>query len=192
MREITKQAIDTALSGNEIPVYELLEELGIDYELTRHEAFLTCDDVEKSEVSFRGLHVKNLFVRDTRADKYYLCIMLWMERLDIKGYRDVVGWSRRIAFCDDEELMRYMGVTTGACSVFGLLNDKDHAVTLVIGRSIATAPDEEVISFHPNDNRATVTMTVGDMRRVIEAMGCPVIYDMPAEEENEDPAGGRN
>jgi hypothetical protein len=61
--------------------------------------------------------------------------------------------------------------------VFGLLNDKDDEVTLVVGHSIAAAPDDEIISFHPNDNRATVTLTVGDMRRVVEAMGCRVIYD---------------
>jgi len=177
MRELTRSAIDSALSSNEIPVYELLEELGIDYTLTRHEAFLTCDDVEKSDVEFPGLHVKNLFVRDTRADQYYLVLLLWHERLDIKGYRDVVGWSRRIAFCGDDELKEYLGVATGACSVFGMLNDKTHAVTLVVGHSIAAAPETEMINFHPNDNRATVTMTVGDMRRVIEAIGCKVIYD---------------
>lgn len=177
MRDDTKKAITEAKSPNEVPVYELLDQLGIEYTLTRHEAFLTCDDVEKSDFKFDGLHIKNLFVRDTRADKYYLVLLLWDERLDIKGYRDVVGWSRRIAFCDDEELLKYLGVTTGACSVFGLLNDKEHAVTLVVGRSIAAAPENEEISFHPNDNRATVTMTVGDMRRVIAAMGCEVIYD---------------
>ena len=184
MREETRKAIREAKSPNEIPVYELLDQLGIDYTVTRHEAFLTCDDVEKSDFKFDGLHIKNLFVRDTRADQYYLVLLLWNERLDIKGYRDVVGWSRRIAFCDDEELLRYLGVTTGACSVFGLLNDKEHAVTLVVGHSIAAAPDDEIISFHPNDNRATVTLTVGDMRRVVEAMGCRVIYDdqAPAEE----------
>lgn len=182
MRTVTEQAIATAISPNEIPVYELLERLGINYTLTRHEAFLTCDDVEKSDLDFPGLHIKNLFVRDTRADQYYLVLLLWTERLDIKGYRDVTGWSRRIAFCGDDELMEYLGVETGACSVFGLLNDKEHAVTLVVGRSIAAAPDSEPINFHPNDNRATVTMTVGDMRRVIEAMGCRVIYDDAADD----------
>ena len=50
-------------------------------------------------------------------------------------------------------------------------------MTLVVGRSIAAASENEEISFHPNDNRATVTMTVGDMRRVVAAMGCEVIYD---------------
>jgi hypothetical protein len=50
-------------------------------------------------------------------------------------------------------------------------------VTLVVGRSITGAPDEEEISFHPNDNRATVTMRVGDLRKVVEAMGCEVIYE---------------
>ena len=49
MRDDTKKAIAEAKSPNEVPVYELLDQLGIEYTLTRHEAFLTCDDVEKSD-----------------------------------------------------------------------------------------------------------------------------------------------
>ena len=164
--------------------YEYLVARGIGFEITEHTAVYNMAELDSVELPYPDRDAKNLFVRDTRADQYYLVLLLWNERLDIKGYRDVVGWSRRIAFCDDEELLRYLGVTTGACSVFGLLNDKEHAVTLVVGHSIAAAPDDEIISFHPNDNRATVTLTVGDMRRVIEAMGCKVIYDdqAPAEE----------
>lgn len=169
--------MESALNPAEIPVYEFLDGLGVDYELIRHDAFFTCDDVEKSGLDLPGLHVKNLFVRDTKAERYYLVILPWDVRLDIKAYQKVVGWSRRIAFCGEEELLRYLGVTTGACSLFCMLNDKEHAVTLVIGRDIATAAPTEKINFHPNDNRATVTISVTDMWRCIQAMGCEVIYD---------------
>lgn len=181
MREITENAIATAVSDNEIKVYEFLEQCGADYRLTRHEAFFTCDDVAESGLDLPGLHAKNLFVRDTRADKYYLVLLLWNERLDVKGLRETVGWSRRIAFCGDDELLQYLGVTTGACSVFCMLNEAAGAVRLVVCRSIAGAADDEVINFHPNDNRATVTMTVGDMKKCIAAMGCDVIYEMGAD-----------
>ena len=162
---------------NKQEIYEHLNKNGIAFEITEHAAVWNMEDVAQLEMPHPEADAKNLFVRDTRADRYYLVLLLWHERLDIKGYRDVVGWSRRIAFCGDDELKEYLGVTTGACSVFGMLNDTTHAVTLVVGHSIAAAPETEMINFHPNDNRATVTMTVGDMRRVIEAMGCRVIYD---------------
>ncbi len=165
------------LSNNRQAVYDRLDSLGISYEVQEHAAFYTCQDVEDSGLTFEGLHIKNLFVRDSRSGQYYLVLLPWDQRLDVKGYRDLVGWSRRIAFCGDQELATYMGVAPGSCSVFGLLNDQDHVVTLIVGRTIATASPDTRINFHPNDNRATVTLTIEGMRTFIDSLGCTVIYD---------------
>ena len=176
MKEYVENAIATANTEIEKEVYRFLDENDIDFELIRHEPLFTVADVEKVNAWPDGVHVKNLFVRDTRRDKYYLVLLTFEDRLDVKGYKDIVGWTRKIAFCGDDALQEYMGVTTGACSLFCMLEGKKHDVTLVVSRPIAEAGPDEKIMFHPNDNRATVIFTIDDMRKVIDAIGCDVIY----------------
>lgn len=188
IREYAAKAAQEANTESEKEVYGFLAENGIDFEVIRHEPMYTVEDVEKNNAWPDGVHVKNLFVRDTRRDEYYLVLLTFDERLDVKGYKEIVGWTRKIAFCGDDLLQEYMGVTTGACSLFCMLEGKKHGVTLVVSEPISAAGPEEKIMFHPNDNRATVIMTVADMRKVIDAIGCRVIYVTreEADERNDD------
>lgn len=104
MKEYVEKAIETANSESEKDVYRFLDENDIDFELIRHEPLFTVADVEKVNAWPDGVHVKNLFVRDTRRDKYYLVLLTFEDRLDVKGYKDIVGWTRKIAFCGDDAL----------------------------------------------------------------------------------------
>ncbi len=189
INETAAKAIEEAKTDSERDVYRFLAENGIDFEVIRHEALYTVEDVERIGVWPDGVQVKNLFVRDTKRDRYYLVLLTFDERLDVKGYRDAVGWTRRIAFCGDDLLKEYMGVTSGACSLFCMLEGKKHDVTLVVSEPISTAGPDEKIMFHPNDNRATVVMKVADMRKVVEAIGCKVVY-VTSGEGSGAPAGG--
>ena len=181
INEYAAKAIEEAKTEYEKEVYRFLADNEIDFEVFRHEPLYTVEDVEKVNAWPDGVHVKNLFVRDTRRNEYYLVLLTFEERLDVKGYKDIVRWTRKIAFCGDDLLQEYMGVTTGACSLFCMLEGKKHDVTLVVSEPISKAGPEEKIMFHPNDNRATVVMTVADMRKVIDAIGCKVVYVIPEE-----------
>jgi Ala-tRNA(Pro) deacylase len=67
--------------------------------------------------------------------------------------------------------MRYLGLTPGAVSPFGLINDPDHLVTVAIDRALRDAPS---VAFHPNVNTATLVLDGADFRRYLEAVGHPV------------------
>ncbi|PYR02330.1 MAG: prolyl-tRNA synthetase associated domain-containing protein, partial [Acidobacteria bacterium] len=51
--------------------------------------------------------------------------------------------------------MTHLGLTPGSVSPFGLINDRDHSVRVVLDRDLKSASR---LSFHPNIN--TVTFTI--------------------------------
>jgi Ala-tRNA(Pro) deacylase len=65
-------------------------------------------------------------------------------------------------------MMRYLGVTPGSVSLFGLINDKDHHVHLFLDAKLKTA---RRISFHPNDNTASVVIPMDGFYRFLEWAG---------------------
>ena len=69
--------------------------------------------------------------------------------------------------------MTHLGVTPGSVSPFGLLNDRDHAVRVVIDRDLTTA---DRVSFHPNINTATLTIARTDFEKFLEGCGNRVQY----------------
>ena len=69
--------------------------------------------------------------------------------------------------------MKYLGVTPGSVSPFGLIHDHAHHVRVYLDRELKTAPR---ISFHPNINTATLVLTFGDFERFLSASENPVRY----------------
>jgi len=63
---------------------------------------------------------------------------------------------------------KYLGVEPGSVTPFGLINDREHHVFLFID-SCLTKVDE--ISFHPNDNRASVVVKREDFFRFLDNRG---------------------
>ena len=67
-------------------------------------------------------------------------------------------------------MMKYLGVTPGSVSLFTLVNDREHQVTLFIDRQLLSACK---VSFHPNDNTASLVISVEDMMKFVHAIGNP-------------------
>ncbi len=58
-----------------------------------------------------------------------------------------------------------MGLAPGIVSLFGLLNDKDHEINVFIDEEIIK---EKTITFHPNDNTATIFIGMSNMFKILE------------------------
>jgi Ala-tRNA(Pro) deacylase len=54
-----------------------------------------------------------------------------------------------------------------------LINDRERHVRVFLDSDLRSAPR---ISFHPNINTATVTLTFADFERFLAACGSPVAY----------------
>ncbi len=65
-------------------------------------------------------------------------------------------------------MMKYLGVRPGSVSLFTLINDTNHEVTLFVDKELLKA---EKVSFHPNDNTASLVISNADMMKFIQNIG---------------------
>ena len=63
---------------------------------------------------------------------------------------------------------KYLGLKPGSVSPFGLIHDKEKNVHLFLDRNLGQLPR---ISFHPNNNAATLVVDYKDFNRFIESCG---------------------
>jgi Ala-tRNA(Pro) deacylase len=64
--------------------------------------------------------------------------------------------------------MAHLGLTPGSVSPFGLINDRERAVRVILDRELL---DCEFLNFHPNVNTATLTLSRVDFERFLAECG---------------------
>lgn len=170
-----KEIISRNITEEEKSVYQVLNDLGIQYTVHYHEALFGQEDADKEGYHQPGLNLKNMLVREKKKDEHYLVLLKDDDRLDFKKFKPMTGWSSKMTFARDEDLMKYLGVHAGSCSIFGLINDKEKHVIVVLDDYITSADLDESISFHPNINTATLTMKVRDLYTFLEWTGNKVV-----------------
>ncbi len=151
-------------------VLEVLNNLQIPYEIHSHPPVYTVEQAEEHWKSIKGTHCKNLFVRNKKGNRHYLVILDSRKRADLRDLNSQLG-EDRLSFASPERLKRYLGLEPGAVSPFGLINDRDKAVRVVLDKDLKEA---EWVSFHPNVNTATVTITFKDFEKYLEWCGNPI------------------
>lgn len=148
-------------------VYAALKDLGISYEKHDHPPVYTVEEAKAHWDKIRGAHVKNLFLRNKKGNRHFLVILGFDKRLDIKNLQGIIG-AGGLSFASDRRLEEHLGLTPGAVSAFGILNDLEKAVEVVIDQDLMV---EELINFHPNVNTATLTISVKDFQRFLDKSG---------------------
>ncbi|OFW12373.1 MAG: aminoacyl-tRNA deacylase [Acidobacteria bacterium RIFCSPLOWO2_12_FULL_66_10] len=156
----------------EAPVVARLRELGIAYTRHEHPPVATVEDASQHWAGIDATHCKNLFLRNQKGNRHYLVVLVHSKRADLKAMADQIG-DGRLSFASPERLMAHLGLTPGSVSPFGLINDRDHAVRVVLDRDLKSATR---VSCHPNINTATLTLTVSDFMKFLEVCGNPVRY----------------
>jgi Ala-tRNA(Pro) deacylase len=69
--------------------------------------------------------------------------------------------------------MAELGLTPGSVSPFGLLNDPDHSVTVIVDEDLRGA---DGLIFHPNINTASVVISWDALERFLVSRGNAVRY----------------
>jgi Ala-tRNA(Pro) deacylase len=160
------------ISAEEKKVYEVLDELNISYQRYEHEPVFTVDEVNELGIDIPGQHCKNLFLRNKKGDTQYLVIVDDSKKVDIKALAMQIE-STKLSFASPDRLYKYLGLTPGSVSVFGLLNDIEHCVEVVLDRDMANS---QQIGFHPNTNKATVVIKYTDFEKFIKWCGNKTTY----------------
>jgi Ala-tRNA(Pro) deacylase len=154
----------------EASVTERLSELGIEYTRHEHPPVATVEEAEGHWADIDATHCKNLFLRNQKGDRHYLVVLTASKKADLKRVADQIG-DGKLSFGSAERLMRHLGLTPGSVSPFGLINDRAHAVRVVLDRDLRAATR---LSFHPNINTVTFTVAAADFARFLDACGNPV------------------
>lgn len=157
---------------DEQKVYEILRELGISYTKHEHPPVYTVEEAEQHWENITGAHCKNLFLRNKKGKNHYLVVVESRKRVDLKALTKNLG-EDRLSFASPERMMRYLGLEPGAVSPFGLINDRENAVVVVIDRDLKEASH---VNFHPNVNTATVGITFADFEKFLTHCGNPIRY----------------
>ncbi len=149
-------------------VFEYLRNAGIDYECIEHPATPTVEEALKYVADAGDVcHCKNLFLRNHKGNRHYLVILNWHHSLPVHELQDKLQQGR-LSFASEARMEKYLGVTPGSVSLFGLLNDTDNHVHLILDSNLDKA---ERLSFHPNDNTASLIISHDSFRRILADLG---------------------
>ncbi len=152
-------------------VIDFLESENIAYEITEHEPVYTMDDMVREGLHQLGTLCKNLFIRDAKGKKHFLILADNDTKVDLRelGAKLEAG---KVSFASAERLEKYLGVTAGCVSPFGVLNDAEHCVTVVLDKKLE---GKERLGVHPNEHNATVWISFESLYSAIEKIGNKVV-----------------
>jgi Ala-tRNA(Pro) deacylase len=160
------------LNSQEQEVYEHLERLGIAFVRHEHPPVSTVEEANQHWAGIDAMHFKNLFLRNQKGDRHYLAVVQSAKRVDLKSLATQIG-DGRLSFGSPQRLLTCLALTPGSVSPFGLMNDRDHSVRVLLDRDLKTAPR---VAFHPNINTATLSVATADFLRFLDTCGNPVQY----------------
>ena len=144
-----------------------LRELGIAFTRHEHPPVATVEEASAHWAGIDATHCKNLFLRNQKGNRHYLVVLTASKKADLKAVADQIG-DGKLSFASPERLMTHLGLTPGSVSPFGLINDREHVVRVVLDRDFQQSTR---LAFHPNINTLTLTIAAGDFARFLASCG---------------------
>lgn len=148
-------------------LYNLLHSLDISFQYHEHPPAATIDEVLKYWKDIDAAFCRNIFFRNHKGNRHYLVIMRHDRLLDIHALEKYVRQGK-LSFASESRLHKYLGVSPGSVSPLGLIHDTEHHVHLFIDCALS---ESEKLTFHPNDNRATLVINTMDFFRFLQFCG---------------------
>lgn len=147
------------LLPQEAAAFGMLESLGIEYDRVTSDP---ADNMEKCAAvsAVLGMPIcKNLFLCNRQKTQFYLLAMGPDKPFHTKDLSHQIG-SARLSFAPEEELWNLLHCTPGSATVLGLMNDTEHAVTLLMEREVYEA---EWFSCHPCICTSSLKLKTADL-----------------------------
>lgn len=148
----------------ELLVY--LDSHHISYQRFEHPAVFTCEQAERYCPRIDGVSTKNLLLRDRRG-RFFLAVTGCEKAMDLKALGREIRASK-LHFASEDQLLRLLGVTPGAVTLLGLVNDLDHEVNLLMDGEIW---GKAAYLCHPLVNTATLALSRGDVENFLQLTG---------------------
>lgn len=160
------------IDDKEKKLHEFLDELGISYTRHEHPPVYTVKEASTYWKDIEGAQCKNIFLRNSKGNRHYLVVLEQSQKVDLNRLAEKTG-AGKLSFASENRLRKYLGLETGAVSPFGLINDVNREVIVVLDKSLKHV---DLINFHPNVNTATITLSYKDFERFLGKCGNEVTY----------------
>lgn len=152
-------------------IYQILKDLNITYEKYDHPAVFTVEEAEKYKRG-DGVDSKNLFLRNRKGNKHYLVVMSATKRVNLDELAKNLN-ENDLSFASPERLQKYLGLTPGSVSPFGLINDLEKVVQVLVDNELLKSDKQ---AYHPNINTATLVISTADFKKFLDWTGNPLAY----------------
>ncbi len=136
---------------------KLLNVKGYDCDFHEHSALFTVKDSNKLRGKIKGVHSKNLFLKN-KKNKFYLFSCEELTNINLKTISKSLGLGN-VSFAKSEYLFELLGVRPGSVTPFALLNNPENSIEFYLEDKLH---ESEYINFHPLTNTSTVTIKSQD------------------------------
>ena len=143
----------------EVRVYDLLDELDIEYWRIDHEVAQTMEDCEEVDRILDAVICKNLFLCNRPQTKFYLLMMPGDKAFKTKELSAQIQ-SARLSFAPEEYMEKFLDITPGSVSVMGLMNDTENQVQLLVDADVL---EGEYLGCHPCINTSSLKLRTRDV-----------------------------
>ena len=144
-----------------------LDEKGFEYSWYTHPEAPTIEIARQYWKQDGSKHCKNLFFRNHKGNRHYLVVLDCERDLDIHDLEKRLHQGK-LSFASPQRMEKYLGLQPGSVSPFGLINDTENHVHLFLDMNLN---EQKSLSFHPNDNHATVVIETPEFMRYLNAVG---------------------
>ena len=144
-------------------LYAILEQLQISYREISHPAVYTVEQAHALGRLLEGMDCKNLFLRDGKKRHYFLASFPAHKAVDLKALSAQLG-VKGLGFASPADLDAMLGLIPGSVTPFGIINDKENRVTVVLDSDFIG----QTLLFHPNVNTKTISISYDDLVRFLD------------------------
>lgn len=154
-------------------VTSYLDSLNISYRLLRHEAVITTEESRQIIHVDDCMSCKSLYVKDKKSDNFYLVVLPFDKRADMRQLASYVNCAK-FEFSTEDKLFADLGVHRGSVSPFAYLNENSskYSAPLLIDADVWNANN---VKFHPCDNTATIVLSLDGFKKFLTSIGKEVI-----------------
>lgn len=148
-------------------VYEVLKDLNINFEYIEHPPAPTIEIARQYWKGHDAQHCKNLFFRNHKGNRHYLVVLDCEQNLAIHDIEKRLRQGK-LSFASEKRMQKFLGLFPGSVSPFGLIYDTANNVHVFLDIHLKKA---NRISFHPNQNTASLIISFTDFMRYLEHTG---------------------
>ncbi len=144
---------------------DFLVELGINVECYNHPPAPTIEIAKTYWKEFDATHCKNIFLRNHKGNQHFLVLLPCDFNVNIR-HLELKLKQGKLSFASPERLYKYLKLLPGSVSPYGLIYDTEKHVIVYMDKSLKSA---EKLSFHPNENTASIVTSNEDFMKYIHA-----------------------